>query len=184
MATTGLDVEAIKDEFEMTLWEEEAWDPDRLVRRVFLGTVFQLLPSGKYYMPWARSNVDPCTVCGGNGSVGGHRKRRVQERALKRNAAMLRQALRRWGPGSERVRQDYKRRKRCARFLPRECPHCGGVGSREAYLDQLWTEEVEDELAKIGASLVSGEGDPCDLYAEQHKEKEVEDVEHEDRDAV
>jgi len=37
---------------------EEHDDMDgAIVRRVYLGTVFELLPSGKYYMPYACSNV-------------------------------------------------------------------------------------------------------------------------------
>lgn len=44
--------------------DEQDWEPDfqddpehNEVRRVFLGTVFVLTPSGKYYTPWACSNV-------------------------------------------------------------------------------------------------------------------------------
>lgn len=36
--------------------EVENWDEDKYLG-VFIGTVFSLTPSGKYYMPWARSNV-------------------------------------------------------------------------------------------------------------------------------
>ena len=34
---------------------------------VFVGTVFGLTPSGKYYTPWANSNVEPCPRCKGEG---------------------------------------------------------------------------------------------------------------------
>ena len=34
---------------------------------VFVGTVFFLTPSGKYYLPWASSNVEPCSRCKGEG---------------------------------------------------------------------------------------------------------------------
>ena len=36
---------------------------------VFLGTVFALAPSGKYYTPWATSNVEACSRCGGKGKT-------------------------------------------------------------------------------------------------------------------
>ena len=39
---------------------DSPWEPveDNLrVRRVFLGTCFSVMPSGKYYMPWAHGNV-------------------------------------------------------------------------------------------------------------------------------
>ena len=37
------------------------------VQSVFLGTVFDLMPSGKYYLPFACSNVEPCPRCKGTG---------------------------------------------------------------------------------------------------------------------
>lgn len=40
----------------------------RLVRRTFLGTVFALMPSGKYYTPFAASNVAECPRCKGTGT--------------------------------------------------------------------------------------------------------------------
>ena len=38
-------------------WEDDDWEVDSQRRTIFIGTVFNLLPSGKYYMPWAASNV-------------------------------------------------------------------------------------------------------------------------------
>lgn len=40
-------------------WEECTFDPDQEARWAFLGTVFSLYPSGKYYTPYACSNVTP-----------------------------------------------------------------------------------------------------------------------------
>lgn len=70
-------------------------DDGNRVKSIFVGTVFALLPSGKYYQPWASGNVT----------------------------------------------------------------------EDEARKDEAWFEQAEDELACIGASLESGEGDPCDLFA-------------------
>lgn len=98
---TGLDFEAIKAELEKAEWQEGE-EPDQEVRRVFLGTIFALTPSGKYYMPWA----------------------------------------------------------------------CSNVTEEEAEQDEEWREAVEAELEKIDACLASGEGDPCDLFAEQYRDKE------------
>ena len=36
-------------------------------KSVYLGTVFNIMPSGKFYMPWANSNVDACPRCKGAG---------------------------------------------------------------------------------------------------------------------
>lgn len=37
--------------------DEEEDEDGNIVKRVFLGTVFGLIPSGKYYMPFALGNV-------------------------------------------------------------------------------------------------------------------------------
>lgn len=42
-------------------------DDGDAIESTFLGTVFSVMPSGKYYMPWANSNVDLCPRCKGNG---------------------------------------------------------------------------------------------------------------------
>jgi hypothetical protein len=43
------------------LLDSEEWEDDRFndcqKRTIYIGSVFALLPSGKYYMPWACSNV-------------------------------------------------------------------------------------------------------------------------------
>jgi hypothetical protein len=39
------------------------------VERVYLGTVFSLTPSGKFYTPFANSNVDSCPRCKGTGVI-------------------------------------------------------------------------------------------------------------------
>ena len=52
------------------------------------------------------------------------------------------------------------------------CPQCNGVGSHEAYLDQVWEEMCEDLYDKYGFSIESGEGDPCDLFAVIAEDKE------------
>lgn len=38
-----------------------------LILSYYLGSVFGLLPSGKYYTPFASSNVDACSRCKGEG---------------------------------------------------------------------------------------------------------------------
>lgn len=70
---------------------------DLLVERMYLGTVFEIYPSGKYYTPFANSNVT-----------------------------------------KDEVKKD------------------------EAFLKQ-----IELELDTIGAYLVSGDGDPTDLFIER-----------------
>jgi hypothetical protein len=42
-------------------------DGEAIVGQAYIGTVFALIPSGKYYMPWACSNVEACPECDGDG---------------------------------------------------------------------------------------------------------------------
>lgn len=53
------DLKALRAELNEQSWEPDYQDNPETseVRRVFLGTVFALTPSGKFYTPWACSNV-------------------------------------------------------------------------------------------------------------------------------
>jgi len=51
-----LNIEAVRTELDKAEWEPTE-DGDGRTRRVFLGTVFALKPSGKYYTSFACSNV-------------------------------------------------------------------------------------------------------------------------------
>lgn len=55
---TGINWDAVKDEMENSEWgPSEYGADDQEERSVYLGTVMDLMPSGKYYTPWANSNV-------------------------------------------------------------------------------------------------------------------------------
>jgi hypothetical protein len=95
------------------------------VERVFLGTVFSLTPSGKFYTPFASSNVDSCPRCKGHGT------KQVERKAL---------------------------------GIHESCKFCGGLGSREAYEDSVFNEELEAAANKAGWYIENGEGDPCDIF--------------------
>lgn len=84
------------------------------VKGVYLGSIFNNTPSGKYYLPFACSNVEACHICGGRG-----------------------------------------------------CGYCGNLGSREAYLDQIYQETLEEALDAGGLYYTSGEGSGEDMFAEK-----------------
>lgn len=54
---TGLDFDAIRAELNDQPWIDDAGGVSE-TRSVFLGTVFALLPSGKFYAAFASGNVD------------------------------------------------------------------------------------------------------------------------------
>ena len=89
-----------------------------VIASLFVGTVFSLTPSGKYYLPFACSNVELCPRCKGTGQT--------------KNG--------------------------------KHCTWCDGLGSREAYLDELWNDTLEEKASEYDLFLFSGEGDPCDIF--------------------
>jgi hypothetical protein len=59
-----------------------------------------------------------------------------------------------------------------------ECPDCHGVGSVEAYEDTVFHEKLEAEAEALGAFIMSGEGDPCDVFLAQCRDTPEGDCEH------
>ena len=187
----GFDLEALRRELDGEEWEDSD-DSDMQVRRVYLGSVFGLTPSGKFYMPFACSNVMGCDNCKGTGHVDPPAKRRVVKRWAKRQARTMRRYARRYGNVSGLYGRDdltpFERNAkawlsaqpklfRYRSFLPgQSCRACGGNGSREAHLDELWRESVESAFESIGVQLANGDGDPCDLFAEEYREAEIIDL--------
>jgi hypothetical protein len=206
----GFNLAAIRAELDRSDWEDDFENPGSQVRQTYLGTVFNLTPSGKYYLPFACSNVSPCESCHGTGHVV---PRRLKRRTLKRQASRHLRVMRRfdalWGDaaatypiGPEEDGQPmpslgrpYRPTNKRAAFAyidrqPRKyrmryftmgstCTACGGLGSREAYLDELWREAAEAALETIGCSLTGGEGDPCDMFAAEYRDAPEEDAEDE-----
>ena len=177
---TIFNLDALRDEFAETEMQESMYDEDIREKWVYLGTVFSMMPSGKFYTPWACSNVEPCERCSGRGSIDSPTRGTLPESAAAVLATQAKQmdwqirslAMRFYGPACNGAwpPQLTVLLSRTAEVVQRlsakvQCPHCEGVGSREAYLDEVWREQAEEELGKIGAFLQSGEGDPCDLFA-------------------
>ena len=137
---------------------------DTVYGQAFLGTVFGLYPSGKYYQPWACSNVDPCPSCKGSG-----KSKRVKDCAT-------------CGGSGSRVVQDFWAKSwrdelgiqvgdivecnvcKGSGEVALECSRCHGIGSEEAWQDQRYQECLERAADKYGGWVQSGEGDLCDVF--------------------
>lgn len=165
------------------LVDREDWEPDepgRECRAVGLGSVMSLTPSGKYYMPFAHSNLRPCPGCNGKGRVRSRVKRRV---------------LKKWANRNQRQRQLWVQRYRAAPNWPwhvrvasdhlnalvargdNGCLRCGGSGSHEAYDDEKWYEAAEAALDAVGLCLQSSEGDGTYMLAVEYRDtSEAEDA--------
>lgn len=169
---TGLDFDAIRREMDREEWSEREDGEDGQTRSVYLGSVFSLTPSGKYYLPFACSNVEACPNCGGRGSRRSGVPRRIARKYRAGSRAHLRAIKRMRAAGADCTFPPLDRIMRLRDRFPLTiaCEACGGVGSREAYLDEMWNETVEEELSARGLSLESGEGDPCDLFATEYRD--------------
>lgn len=161
------DLEELK--LELANEDPQEGEGDDLYKAVYIGSVFSVMPSGKFYTPWANSNVDPCPVCKGRGTVGAHKKKRIRKKAAKRYEQMMAEArkavpTRDFATLAKSIVQ-YRQRLRYQRMAQGDqCTFCAGMGSREAYLDECWREQAEQELSRIDAWIENGEGDPCDLF--------------------
>lgn len=177
---TGFNLQAIREALDGETWEEREYGEEGSVRRVYLGTVFSLTPSGKYYLPFACSNVEGCPQCKGAGSFPAHRKRRIVKKWAARNTRRGRKIDRMRAQGTPET--TVSRYYRAARYIQTSvtCEYCAGCGSREAHLDEVWRELAEEEMESIGASLENGEGDPCDLFACEYRDEPAEEEEEEE----
>jgi hypothetical protein len=161
---------AIADETNENVYRDEE---DQLVISFYLGSFIN--PSGKYYMPWACSNVDPCPACQGSTSLSHKHTRRITKRHLRvakqmerEEGELLKFAFRfgtywEW-PMGIRNRMDHLRQMILKRKPTYTCPVCHGVGSREAYEDECFWEALEEVANKYGGFIESGEGDPTDSF--------------------
>ena len=161
-------------------YDYESMDSDSTLESVFLGTVFNIMPSGKYYMPFACSNVDSCPRCHGSGNgkkiICSHCKG-LTYRTVSEIAAIRKESY-----------------SQCFDFLHKNstytwithgcfecnvcsgtgithesCAYCDGMGSREAHEDNLMNEYLESFAADFNCYLEFGEGDPCDMYLVREK---------------
>jgi hypothetical protein len=179
----GFDPKWVEAEIQKQPWERV--ECDREERRLFLGTVFQLYPSGKYYTGFACGNLAPCHHCGGAGRLSSRmpsrRKKKLQNwnlRLHERLGRLLRSPVADFTKAQ--VRRNLRQKEALLVRMDMICPRCRGEGSAEAHDDQVWHELAEGELDNLGLSLQGGEGDPCDLFAVESRDVVPEDGEEEE----
>lgn len=118
---------------------------------VWLGTIFALTPSGKYYAPFACSNVMGCKRCRGTGEVKNHKADPAKFKAAdERNAELLADLLANHGPWfahawpKDKAEELEASRKVANENKPtRTCDWCNGTGSHEAAKDRDWWAALE-----------------------------------------
>lgn len=188
LKTTGYTWDEIKTQMEQQEWEDNR-DGDGQVRFVYLGSLIN--PSGKYYLPFACSNLDACGQCGGRGKI-----RKARPRLLKKLHGVskwLQIKVDGWKffwslPHTERQkllrssssgRYEEQARKRLLTLEP-SCGRCGGCGSSEAHDDEVFWELLEAEASEHGYGIESGEGDPCVTFVAEYRDMPEEEEEEEE----
>lgn len=132
-------------------WEEDPDNPGTEIRRVYLGSVFTETPSGKFYTPFACGNVRACESCRGRGTMLVHPRKRVAKRIATRAARIRRSFERRSAVNELSARAWLAHHSQWKRAYGPSCTACGGLGSREAHLDERWREYAERAIESIGA---------------------------------
>lgn len=138
-----------------------------------LGSVFSLTPSGKFYAPFACSNVMGCKRCKGTGSVRNRKGNAEAHDALRKEEWNLRQqmvstygmwAQGRW-PEVEVSRLREMEQCREALAPTRACTWCDGMGSHEAAKDADWHAALERVAKQFGLFVGGPDGaDGCDVF--------------------
>jgi len=171
--------------------DQENWEPferGREIRSVGLGSVMALTPSGKYYMPFACGNLSMCPVCEGTGTVKPSASRRLVNKRRNREIRSRDLWVKRYGPALHWPAHILARSARLSSLMRQIgvlCSRCGGLGSHEAYDDELWNADAVAALNAVGLSMETSEGDgtyllaveirDVDRYANENNEAEEEE---------
>ena len=159
-----------------TDWEP-CEDTDQESQSAYLGTYFNLSPSGKFYTPWANSNLAACPVCDGAGDIANPEADKVMCDVVSAIRGQLTTSVidaygafisGHWPPALKEMALTLDGLKKKHEELL-VCEYCGGCGHHEAHQDELWRSALEEALSAQGLGLVPGEGDPCDLFAVRYR---------------
>lgn len=141
----------------------------------YLGSVFSLSPSGKFYLPFACSNLESCFICGGSGLTKklypcefcqGEGKRSYKS-ISDRTGESIESVKARLNQGDfKQLDSDYFECNICRGKgeVNHSCKICGGMGSIEAYRDSIWYDILDKIAESKGVWIESGEGDSTDIF--------------------
>lgn len=169
MTRTDTYARDIRSRFDwVAVYEEACHDGHTL-----LGSVFTLTPSGKFYAPFACSNVMGCARCKGTGSAKNRKGDALAHEVAKaadwayRSAVMAEHGAWSSGQGPEATVARLRELEKVALAVQpeRTCSWCGGCGSHEAAKDQDWFAALERVTSQKGLFVGGPDGaDGCDVW--------------------
>jgi hypothetical protein len=135
---------------------------DGFIGRVYAGSSLNLVPSGKFYMPFACSNLTPCPICKGSG----HIDNPDHAGSILSAAKAAQEALKSVLVGNHDVQAAYRELSKIveARGETLSCPCCDGMGSHEAAADERFMEALAAHLDKEDMWQECGEGDSLSWF--------------------
>lgn len=169
---------------------QEDRDNEQTVGSCLIGSLLDV-PSGKFYTPFANSNVDPCPHCGGqgtmknlNGDLFKNQELKALSKRLTRFLIVKYGSFQNWPDGSMAIRDIISLE--AEQTKPQlDCPFCGGIGSEEAAWDELWHEALAEVADENGGwidyqddqffCMVVDDPDPEDETIEGDLEPEIEE---------
>jgi hypothetical protein len=176
----GWDWEGIKASALANTHEDEE---GQKVGAEYLGSVFSIMPSGKYYMPFAASNVaGDCRMCKGTGKLPNQRTECTICHGGGTRTAGEGWVTLEWARelAGESIQVGDKIPCNACQGVgsfAADCPACGGSGSRSAHTDEVFREILESIASEHGMWIENGEGDPTDLFACMLADEEEEEEE-------
>lgn len=148
----------------------------------YVGNVCTITPSGKYYTAFAASNVDTCELCAGTGKIPNPNYDpdifvMAEECQIDLSARLTKCRC----SGEQAIESDLYTnlnvaftavvltKHRTAKTMV--CPHCGGHGSRDVYLDEVFWDGVDRLCAANNVIITNGEGSATDVFITRHVEQ-------------
>lgn len=148
----------------------------------YVGNVCTITPSGKYYTTFAASNVDTCELCAGTGRIPNPNYdpdifAMAEECQIDLSARLTKCRC----SSEQAIESDLYTnlnvaftavvltKHRTAKTMV--CPHCGGHGSRDVYLDEVFWDGVDRLCAANNVIITNGEGSATDVFITRHVEQ-------------
>lgn len=145
----------------------------------YVGNVCTITPSGKYYTAFAASNVDTCELCAGTGKIPNPNYDPDIFAMAEKCQIDLSARLTKCRCNDEYVdlytnlniafTAVVLAKRKTAKTMV--CPHCGGHGSRDVYLDEVFWAEVDQLCAANNVIITNGEGSATDVFITRHVEQ-------------